>query len=118
MLIEVACHKMFISLGISFLWYSAIGSLLTVVIGLIVSAITNKIAGVYPSVESDLLVPVSEYICLCLPQYYKDKLLHVSENGSTKKVTQDTLTSSCVPLVETTSNRNPRAGKNEKLDPK
>ena len=58
--------------SVSFLWYSAIGAGVTIVIGLIVSACTG---GMHEDdLDDELIIPLTERLCCCLPKRLRKKI--------------------------------------------
>ncbi|KAI0210157.1 Sodium-coupled monocarboxylate transporter 1 [Lamellibrachia satsuma] len=57
--------------GLSFLWYGAVGSAVTVLVGLLVSSCTESDT---EKVDPALIIPLSDRLCCCLPSRWQHKL--------------------------------------------
>lgn len=58
--------------GLSFLWYGALGSAVTVIVGLLVSSFTEPDS---EKVDPALIIPFADRLCCCLPSRWQRKLL-------------------------------------------
>ncbi|XP_061190249.1 sodium-coupled monocarboxylate transporter 1-like [Saccostrea echinata] len=60
--------------SLSYLWYSTLGLLIAVIVGLCVSLATGPMKA--DEVDPKYLIPICDWLCCCLPKTWRKKLCH------------------------------------------